>query len=124
MKTATSIGNEAQARFVRELLVRLVRLSYFDRIEKLLPDPLLPLLPEKPRRYYKYADQKNEVYEEAKTLYAMLKAKQSVEEVKKFLDFQKTMVGLSRKAKLDMLINCLLFVGSKSFSHLMNNIER
>jgi len=111
--------------FIKEALERAVRLSYFERIQRTIPEELHPLMPEKSAPNFAYSNESSEFYASAKTLFTKMKSKESAEDLKSWLDDE---VYSSNKFlhsdKISLIVNCLLLAGSKSFSHLLNFLER
>jgi hypothetical protein len=50
-------GNELRRRFVSDVLERLVRLAYYERIRPTIPEDFVELMPTKPSPTYKYDDE-------------------------------------------------------------------
>ena len=50
-------GNQLRRRFVSDVLERLVRLAYYERIRPTIPEDFVDLLPSKPTPTYKYDDE-------------------------------------------------------------------
>ncbi|CAO3616959.1 unnamed protein product [Cunninghamella echinulata] len=121
-----------QVCFIRETLEKEIRLSYYERIKTSLPENFTSLIPtQTPGPNYGYADANNPLYLPAKQIVDHLRAKKSVEEVRESLEKIKQDLGnqgMDEKKQLstvhDLFIQSLLHVGAKSFSHILNVIER
>ncbi|KAI9308621.1 armadillo-type protein [Cunninghamella echinulata] len=121
-----------QVCFIRETLEKEIRLSYYERIKTSLPENFTSLIPtQTPGPNYGYADANNALYLPAKQIVDHLRAKKSVEEVRESLEKIKQDLGnqgMDEKKQSstvhDLFIQSLLHVGAKSFSHILNVIER
>jgi nuclear cap-binding protein subunit 1 len=121
-----------QACFVRETLEKEVRLSYYERIKTTVPDEFHALIsPVAPGPDFEYKDATDPLHATAKSITESLRTKKSVEEVRdllaKFKDEQAAQGADEQKQQSivrEMFVQCLLLVGSKSFSHILNVVER
>ena len=95
----------------------MVRLSYFERIDETLPPELKPLLPVAPAIT---AESSLDDFGRS-LLLPLLKSKENPEKIKSVLN---DCAPLSLDDQRDLLLPCLLVLGSKSFSHMLNVIER
>lgn len=136
----------AQQRFVREVLERMVRLSYWDRVRKTLPPELEPDMPPRPQPRPFAPPAPQELLEQ---LQAKLRARAPLDDLQQLLDayFARSDAAASSSsslasssssppppppgadgdgdaARLDLLVQSLLQLGSKSFSHLLASLER
>lgn len=125
--------NHPQVCFIRETLEKETRLSYYERIKSIIPAEFHPLIPATaPGPDFEYKDVNNPLHAKAAILIEALRTKKSVEDVRDILqNFRKTQaehlggqpedyVQQSRQ----LFVQCLLLVGSKSFSHILNVVER
>jgi nuclear cap-binding protein subunit 1 len=124
--------NHPQACFIRETLEKETRLSYYERIKSIIPPNFQPLIPAvAPSPNFEYKDVNNPLHEKAKHIIESLRTKKSVEEVrdilatyKKELESQGQTEAEQTQHVRQMFVQCLLLVGSKSFSHILNVVER
>ncbi|KAG0190907.1 Component of the cap-binding complex (CBC) [Apophysomyces sp. BC1034] len=124
--------NHPQYSFIRETLEKEIRLSYYERIKTSLPEEFLVMIPqEAPGPVFEYKDADHPLYDQARAVIESLRAKKTVEEVRDILDKFNEMQaqqGIDEQTRMRMVRNlflqCLLLVGSKSFSHVLNVVER
>lgn len=122
--------NHPQVCFVRETFEKQTRLSYYERIKSLIPEEFQKLMsPTPPGPHFECADPSNPLHEKAKVIVNALRGKKSVDEVKSLLDqFKEELEGVDEQERVRkeryLFTQCLLLVGSKSFSHILNVIER
>ncbi|QRV87968.1 eukaryotic translation initiation factor 4G [Ceratobasidium sp. AG-Ba] len=112
----------------RQLMRRVVdfeiRLSYYDRVVKTLPppmaDPEAGVLPaQAPGPTFAYENPSHPNFQEAEDLLAMIKGRSKSDEVAAHC------AQLPRSAPAQhMVMQALLHVGSRSFSHFLNAVER
>eukprot|EP00158_Paraphelidium_tribonemae_P007411 Partr_v1_DN28235_c0_g1_i6_m76133 putative nuclear cap binding protein subunit 1 len=135
-----SVGEHtAHSVLVQEVLEKCVRLSYYERVTKAFPAEidLIPWMPPQPQPSYKYAanggaDQV--LVEVADKLLESMRLKQSddeklaiVEEIKSKPLSDAMLVGTDdagMQAATSVVVQCVMQMGSKSFSHMLNSIER
>lgn len=137
---------QAQRAFIRRLVELEVRLAYYDRIRDTLPVELLDVVmpPDEPAPEFTYARADNPYHAQAMQLYNSVKAKATVPVVEADLhSFEQSiiapdalptddatsrgLVGSADDAALvvrDVAMQALLNAGSRSFSHLLNVMER
>ncbi|KAI7896054.1 armadillo-type protein [Mucor mucedo] len=120
-----------QVCFIRETLEKETRLSYYERIKSIIPVEFQKLIPAiAPGPDFEYKDPNHPLHEKAKIIIESLRTKKSVEEVRALLaQFKKELgVEISEQEQTQivrqMFVQCLLLVGSKSFSHILNVVER
>ncbi|CAO3608326.1 unnamed protein product [Cunninghamella blakesleeana] len=121
-----------QVCFIRETLEKEIRLSYYERIKTSLPENFTPLIsPQAPGPNFAYGDANHSLNLPAKQIVEHLRAKKSVEEVRELLERIKQDLSnqdMDEKKQSyvvqDLFIQSLLQVGAKSFSHILNVIER
>ncbi|KAI7866860.1 armadillo-type protein [Spinellus fusiger] len=121
-----------QACFIRETLEKEIRLSYYERIKTTIPEEFAPLFPPvAPGPDFEYKEPSHPLHSQAKLVIESLRAKKTVEEVREILNVFKedqAKRGLDEQAQLNsvrvLFVQCLLLVGSKSFSHVLNVVER
>lgn len=118
--------------FVRETLLKLMRLSYYERVKSVIPKAFHDLLPPvAPGPEFEYSDSNHLLYQDAKEVTDRLKAKKSTDDIQVVLDKfkdERAKQGLDENTQETMVrelfLQCLLLVGSKSFSHILNVVER
>lgn len=137
----------ARRAFMRRLAELEVRLAYYDRIKTTIPEELQGALlpPEEPAPLFTYAHATHPHHARAMQLLNSLRAKASVQVIQADLhslqqslvapasdvpdedDEQRGLVAtpaVAEQVVRDMAVQALLFAGSRSFSHLLNMIER
>ncbi|KAF9224403.1 hypothetical protein BS17DRAFT_779738 [Gyrodon lividus] len=124
--------------FVRRAIVFEVRLSYHDRILKTLPEPMQNdpnvISNQQPGPEFEYEDPENPYHDAAQSILSLLRGRSRVEEITSHLDtlstsFETTSIVPHPHTSIDALVRSLavqslLSIGSRSFSHLLNAIER
>ncbi|KAK9767555.1 Nuclear cap-binding protein subunit 1 [Basidiobolus ranarum] len=119
--------------FIREGLEKLIKLSYYERVKGTLPEDFLPMIPPAaPGIDFKYQTPGPDegLNNLVSTLVQKIRAKASSDDIQEILNAYVPMNGaeLDEKAttslKFDIVMQCVLMVGSKSFSHSLNVIER
>ncbi|KIM25191.1 hypothetical protein M408DRAFT_331298 [Serendipita vermifera MAFF 305830] len=130
--------NHPKRTFMRRTLELEIRLSYYDRIMKTLPEPMqspdAQVMPtEVPGYDFEYESSSNSYYTAAETLQKKMKEKTapSLAETSVYVDTIRTDLissGLSdshaASRTRSITMQCLLVLGSRSFSHFLNAIER
>ncbi|KAI9205151.1 armadillo-type protein [Polychytrium aggregatum] len=142
----------AQFVFIRETLERCIRLSYYERVKEAVPESFqsgeFPIFPsEAPAPVFVYEDAEQcgdaETFALATELLAAMNKKKPIEEVEAILlrisrhgsgmsiDNENAMStddaytdGNGAQLVRDVFLQCLLSNGCKSFSHILNIIER
>ncbi|CCF48769.1 hypothetical protein NDA14_006860 [Ustilago hordei] len=132
--------------FMKRIVELEIRLAYFDRIKETLPPEIqsLAMPKEEPGPVWTYQSESHVYKTQAERLINSIKAKASAEVI--LADFetfkssilpssstipgeeeQAGMVGNAIEAEIvvrDLTIQCVLQVGSRSFSHFLNIVER
>jgi len=132
--------------FIRETLERCVRLSYYDRIKPLLPQEFIEsdiFSKTGPCTNYKY--QNNDfgdqtLYEYAQEVYNAFRSKTPPQEINIILEKIKSYISEKQQnaasmdideqdldpesTVLEIVVQSAMMVGSKSFSHILNVVER
>ncbi|XAR67259.1 hypothetical protein NMG60_11001947 [Bertholletia excelsa] len=114
--------------FVQEVLEREVRLSYWDKVKQSIENAsaLEELLPPKGGPTFKYGGEegreKNE-YALSVDLSGMVKGRQTVREIISWIE-ESVLPVHSFEVALSVVIQTLLDIGSKSFTHLITVLER
>ncbi|ORY05994.1 ARM repeat-containing protein [Basidiobolus meristosporus CBS 931.73] len=119
--------------FIREALEKLIKLSYYERVKGTLPEDFLSMIPPAaPGIEFKYQTPgtDEDLNNLVSTLVQKLRAKASSDDIQEILNayVPANASELDEKAvtslKFDIVMQCVLMVGSKSFSHSLNVIER
>ncbi|KAI8381201.1 armadillo-type protein [Radiomyces spectabilis] len=118
--------------FIRETLEKEIRLSYYERIKSIIPEAFRSVIPSAaPAPDFKYKNPEDPLHQSAKTMIENMRAKKTVEEIRAILDKIKedqASQGISEEeqnsAAREVFLHSLLLVGSKSFSHVLNVVER
>ncbi|XP_065578807.1 nuclear cap-binding protein subunit 1-like isoform X2 [Artemia franciscana] len=124
-------------RFVQEVLEKCLRLSYYQRVVDIVPKEknFEKLLPPKPEPRYKYTEDNNNVDPvvviAAQNLIASVKRKTTPEEA--FLTLRDLPNPLQEEGepdapynplKIDVLVQTLLYLGAKSFTHAFQALAK
>ncbi|CAO3576982.1 unnamed protein product [Absidia cylindrospora] len=121
-----------QVCFIRETIEKEIRLSYYDRIKTSLPTEFHALAPpQAPAPHFSYGSAEHPLNPSAKKVVEALRTKKSVEEVHEVLNsIKQELASLDYDEAAhtstiqDLFVQCLLLVGCKSFSHVLNVVER
>jgi len=101
-----------------------MRLSYYERVKKTIPEEFHRLMPEKPVPTFKYEAETTEGFAEAKMLLQKFQTKEPADVIQSTLLEGEVFSKFSVEDRLDILMHCLIKMGSKSFSHLLAVTER
>ncbi|KAJ7590607.1 MIF4G like-domain-containing protein [Mycena floridula] len=122
--------------FMRRAIEYEIRLSYFERVAKTLPEEMqkdgVHILPEQaPTPNFEYEDPSKPHHDAAQSVLDFLRGRATAEDVISHLDSLKTQLDASEDGHINVdatlrsiTIQSLLHIGSRSFSHLLNAIER
>ncbi|KXN84222.1 Nuclear cap-binding protein subunit 1 [Leucoagaricus sp. SymC.cos] len=123
--------------FIRRVVEFEVRLAYHERILRMLPPQMQDreacVIPEQaPAPAFEYEDPSHPHHEAAQSVLNLFRGRANAEDVIAHLDTLKSQLEASDEghtANLDSLVRSiavqsLLNIGSRSFSHLLNGIER
>ncbi|GAA5895142.1 hypothetical protein JCM6882_008291 [Rhodosporidiobolus microsporus] len=121
--------------FVKRVIELEVRLSYFDRIKNTLPEALLDtgVVPDdSPGPEYAYDSPEHTHHAASTAFLKLIRAKAPISETEDELSsFQKALEAehnldpeKAERVKRDMAVQTILHVGSRSFSHFLNALER
>ncbi|KAG5721518.1 Nuclear cap-binding protein subunit 1 [Termitomyces sp. T112] len=122
--------------FMRRAVEFEIRLSYYDRILKTLPEPMqspvaLIIAEQAPGPYFEYDDTTNPHHEAAQGVLNLFRGRAKAEDVINHLETLKNTLETSENGPINVdattcsiVIQSLLHIGSRSFSHLLNAIER
>ncbi|RHZ60069.1 hypothetical protein Glove_359g15 [Diversispora epigaea] len=116
--------------FIRETLEKTIRYSYYDRIRTSMPEEFLAIFPpSEPSINFRYEDSQHPLYNLSTNLINKLRAKSPNNEIKSILEevgknFPEMPQLEQEQTIRDLFIQCVLMLGSKSFSHVLNVIER
>ncbi|XP_004984400.3 LOW QUALITY PROTEIN: nuclear cap-binding protein subunit 1 [Setaria italica] len=115
--------------FVQEVLEREIRLSYFEKIKQSIEDAaeLEELLPPKAGPNFKFlsdeSNEKTDGHKLSKELVGMVRGKKNTRDIILWVEEQIIPTNGAEFA-LDVVIQTLLDIGSKSFTHLITVLER
>jgi len=112
--------------FVKEILEKGMRLSYYERVKKSIPEEFHIFMPDKPTFYFKfdYVESNSEGSAEANELFGKLRNKETPENIVNNVLEGPTFSKFTTEVKLDILVQCILKIGQKSFSHLLAALDR
>ncbi|KAI9135877.1 MIF4G like-domain-containing protein [Paraphysoderma sedebokerense] len=123
--------NSQRKFFIKTTLEKCIRLAYYDRIKQSLPESFHGFIPtSEPSSNYRYIAASPAISEQfvsfANDLTANMRQKNAPEEIEKMLnEFIQNIGGEGiRQQTNDLLIQAALNLGSKSFSHTLNVLER
>ncbi|CAB4419816.1 unnamed protein product [Rhizophagus irregularis] len=112
--------------FLRETFQKMVRYSYYERIKSTIPDEFSSIFPIEPSTSFKYEDSTHPLHDLAETLLGKIRKRASNEDVQAY--FKEIVTALPPKEQdqtiRDIFVQCVLMQGCKSFSHVLNVIER
>jgi nuclear cap-binding protein subunit 1 len=103
--------------FIEEVILRLVRISYLQNVAQTLPNEFQTLLPAEPQPHFPFVG-----HTEAENLLSRLRQRESPEQIRVWLE-QENPSSLGVATRVELLVACLLHLGSKSFSHLINMLD-
>ncbi|KAI8020685.1 Nuclear cap-binding protein subunit 1 [Camellia lanceoleosa] len=111
--------------FVQEVLEREVRLSYWDKVKQSIENApaLEELLPPKGGPNFKYSGEDGTEHALSVELSGMVKARQTIREVISWME-ENVMPAHGFEITLSVIVQTLLDIGSKSFTHLITVLER
>ncbi|KAF9480787.1 cap binding protein 80-PB [Pholiota conissans] len=122
--------------FMRRAVEFEIRLAYHDRILKTLPESMQKpeayiIAREAPGPAYEYDDPANPHYEAAQAVLNLFRGRAKAEDVIAHLDTLKSTLETSEDGHVNVdsiirsiVVQSLLHIGSRSFSHFLNAIER
>ncbi|KTW28544.1 hypothetical protein T552_01804 [Pneumocystis carinii B80] len=116
--------------FIAETIEKELCLSYYSKIKESLPEAYHILLPEEPSNpYFDYELPNSKYYAEVGTLLETMKVNTEQSETDVALEIiEKTAIENNENdppyEALKALVQCVLHLGAKSFSHALNTIER
>lgn len=119
-----------QRYFVQEVLEKEVRLAYFEKIKQSLEEvpKLLDLLPPKSVPYFKYTAENQDSCTESEMLLsteltAMVKSKKTARDIQVWVE-EKILPPFGQRAAIEIVVQTLFYLGSKSFTHMVTVLER
>lgn len=123
---------DGQRRFCIEVIERMIRLSYWERIHDVLPEEFRVLLPPKPEvlNLPSIDDETYSNLDDLEGLWAgrcvgLIRKKATAEEFDSWLKSNALEAVLGGKTSLTkMVLRALLFAGQKSYSHMIIALER
>jgi len=107
----TQDQEQPKAKFIREVLLKCLRLSYHQRVTEIVPDTFACFIPEKPAPQFRFALE-GPGHSASTAMIASIKAKCSPEEL---LEQMREVEGDAMR--VEVFTQSLLFLGHKSFSH-------
>lgn len=122
--------------FIRETIERLIRLSYYDRIKNSIPESFEGRLfsATAPTHYFEYASIEScpdpVLVQYAADLISAISARDSEDDIRMILakvdlhSGETDPMADSEILTRNVLMNCIMHQGSKSFSHILNVIEK
>ncbi|KAF9207554.1 Component of the cap-binding complex (CBC) [Haplosporangium sp. Z 27] len=124
--------NHSQAVFIRETLEKTIRLSYYERIKEPMPENFQKFIPEEaPGPSWKFESPEHPYHAMASAVLNSLRAKNSIDQIEQTLESMKNAPRLESLTPTEredfireLFTECVLMLGSKSFSHVLNVIER
>ncbi|KAF9114720.1 Component of the cap-binding complex (CBC) [Mortierella sp. AM989] len=125
-------SDHAQSVFIRETLEKTIRLSYYERIKESLPEEFQKFIPaETPGPAWKFESPEHPYHAMASAVLNSLRAKNSIDQIEQTLESMKNAPRLESLTPTEredfireLFTECVLMLGSKSFSHVLNVIER
>ncbi|VVC44097.1 Hypothetical protein CINCED_3A017899 [Cinara cedri] len=123
-------------KFVREVLQKAMRLSFYERMRDIVPPDFEPLLPQKPEPKFKFGEDNTSAPGQflSNTLLVKIRNKITPEEIIEVLKeplmlesgeiIEPVDTTLSNPVKIDAFVQTLLFIASKSFSHAFAAITK
>ena len=119
---------DVQKRFCRDVMARMVRLSYYDRVLEALPDNFKPLMPPKPR--CQPLPSLGAPSEDLEGVWAakavdLIRKKTTDEQLDDWMKQHSIEAVLGGRIQLcKMLLRALLVAGQKTYSHMIIALER
>nr|CAG4650844.1 EOG090X03JL [Simocephalus serrulatus] len=124
-----------KAKFVSEVFGKCLRLSYYKRVNEMVPDCYSPLLPPKPEPYFKYQLEGGNGLpgaSQVQTLTELLRKKPTPEEVLELVqqlpnplkDDDGDMEPSHNPLAIEVFVQTLLHLGSKSFTHTFAGLAK
>lgn len=118
-------------KFIREVLIRCMRLSYHQRVVDIVADNFQPFLPAKPDPCYKYDQDGSGSFPGVMAAHQLMTAFKSKCAPEEALAILKTVPcpmdeddSVFNPVKIEVFVQTLLFLGSKSFSHAFAGIAK
>eukprot|EP00005_Dracoamoeba_jomungandri_P013753 CAMPEP_0174265190 /NCGR_PEP_ID=MMETSP0439-20130205/25516_1 /TAXON_ID=0 /ORGANISM="Stereomyxa ramosa, Strain Chinc5" /LENGTH=793 /DNA_ID=CAMNT_0015351511 /DNA_START=36 /DNA_END=2417 /DNA_ORIENTATION=- len=105
--------------FVREVLENCMRLSYFERVARTIPEDFMVLMPPKPQPEIKYTSEHPD-YALYKQILLMMRQKKDGNTIHEWC----TNSEVPPENLRELLVTALTMAGAKSFSHFLNMLER
>ncbi|XP_032777092.2 nuclear cap-binding protein subunit 1 isoform X1 [Daphnia magna] len=124
-----------KAKFVSEVFGKCLRLSYYKRVNEMVPECYSPLLPPKPEPYFKYQTEGGNGLPGATQVQALtelLRKKPTPEEVLELIqqlpnplkDDDGDMEPSHNPLAIEVFVQTLLHLGSKSFTHTFAGLAK
>ncbi|KAI0829290.1 cap binding protein 80-PB [Trametes gibbosa] len=127
------VSQHPKRTFMRRAVEFEIRLAYHDRIMRILPEPMREvdarvITAEAPGPEYEYDDAANPHHESAQALLTLIRGRAKPEDVMTHLETLRNgmMETVSNADTIvrSLVMQSLLHIGSRSFSHFLNAIER
>eukprot|EP00250_Pteridium_aquilinum_P015137 c22401_g1_i1 orf=764-3292(-) len=119
-----------QRYFVQEVLEKEVRLAYYEKIKQSLEDVpmLVDLLPPKSSPLFKYSTESQDSCTESEMLLsteltAMVKSKKTARDIQVWVE-EKILPPFGQRSAIEIVVQTLFYLGSKSFTHMVTVLER
>ncbi|KAL1939685.1 hypothetical protein VTO73DRAFT_9718 [Trametes versicolor] len=130
----TLVSQHPKRSFMRRAVEFEIRLSYHDRIMRILPEPMREadahvISVEAPGPDYIYDDPTNPHHESAQALLTLIRGRAKPDDVMAHLEtlrnsLMETTAQDANTVVRSLTVQSLLHIGSRSFSHFLNAIER
>lgn len=121
-------------KFVREVMLRGLRLSYHQRIVEIMPESYEPLIPIKPGPYFKYEKEGSGSLPGTMVAHKLMQGIKSkctpeealllLKELPNPLNDDDGMEAVFNPLKIEVFVETLLYLGAKSFSHTFAAIAK
>ncbi|TFK83265.1 cap binding protein 80-PB [Polyporus arcularius HHB13444] len=132
----TLVSQHPKRVFMRRAIEYEIRLSYYDRILRIVPDdmaePEAQVMPDQaPGAEFEYEEPGNPYYEPAQSVLNLLRGRAKPEDVMAHLEIVRNQLSETAEGDVNIdsllrsiAVQSLLSIGSRSFSHFLNAIER
>jgi len=110
-----------QQNFISQLLIKCIRLSYYEKIDRTVPTELSQFLPPKSRPDFKYLKGSSVIgYKAAQQMYVRLKKEETSEQIISWIESPEgaTINEQSQIVITDIIVSCILQVSVKGLSSL------
>ena len=107
--------------FVSSVLEKCVRLAYWERVRKTIPDNFEVMMPQKPVPHFVFEQETSEYHSQFDSMQNAMRNKETMENLVALVEKQ---FNMPPSEKLCVIIHAFLKISSKSFSHLLALLER